>query len=75
MESGEKVFQRLLADLERLRRRALLVDMAAGLLLALAVGLLAALLWVGIEALTFIRADMGLAMESACSRGWQWSDG
>jgi hypothetical protein len=54
MESGEKVFQRLLADLERLRRRALLVDMAAGLLLALAVGLLAALLWVGIEALLFL---------------------
>jgi len=54
MEQSEKSFERLLKDLERLRRRALLVDVIAGLLLAAAAGSLAALLWVGAEALFYL---------------------
>ncbi len=54
MEQSKNSFEQLLSDLERLRRRALLVDVVAGLLLALAVGLAGVLLWVGAEALFFL---------------------
>ncbi|MFT5087049.1 MAG: hypothetical protein ACI906_004109 [Candidatus Latescibacterota bacterium] len=54
MKQSEKSFERLLKNLEQLRRRALLVDVLAGVLLALAVGSLSVLVWVGAEALLFL---------------------
>ena len=52
--ASTEAFEALLARLARLRRRALLVEVAIGLLLAVGTLLLAALAWVGLEALFFL---------------------
>jgi hypothetical protein len=66
MHSAEYSFQLLRQHLASLRRRAILLDTAAGAALALAVGGGAGLVWVGSEALLYLspawRAGLGVGM-------------
>ncbi len=64
MERRERIFEKLDADLTRLRRRALAVDVVAAIALMLATGLFLGLVWVAAEALLFLspvwRTALGL---------------
>lgn len=60
--ASTEAFEALLARLAILRRRALLVEVATGLLLAVGTLLLAALVWVALEALLFFSPSVRTAL-------------
>jgi len=66
MNDADRHYRFLLAQLAGLRRRAVFLDLSAGLILALAVGLGLGWAWIGLEALLYLsppfRTGMGLVV-------------
>ena len=71
MQDSHRSYQSILGHLRRLRRRALFLDLSAGLLLGLAVGAVLLLGWIGLEALFYLappwRTALGLAAAAGSS--------